>query len=212
MDRARQETSMAARDPRIDAYISKAPEFAGPILTHLREVVHAACPDVEETLKWSMPSFVYAGSILCNMAAFKQHAAFGFWKGRLIVPGDGASNESAMGQFGRITKLSDLPSKKVLAGYIKQAMKLNEDGVKDPARIKPAKPRPAPPAPDDLLAALKKNKAAKATFDAFSPSCKREYVDWVVEAKRDETRQKRIAQAVEWMAEGKQRNWKYMSC
>jgi len=211
-ERVVREKKMAARDPRIDAYIAKSAEFARPILSHLREFVHAACPDVEETLKWSMPSFLYAGGILCGMAAFKQHATFGFWKGRLIVPGDGADNESAMGQFGRITKLSDLPPKKVLAGYIKQAMKLNEEGVKDPARAKAAKPRPAPPAPDDLLAALKKNKQAKATFEAFSPSCKREYVEWITEAKREETRQRRVAQAVEWMAEGKQRNWKYMLC
>ncbi len=203
---------MPAHDPRVDAYIASSADFARPILIHLREVVHAACPDVEETLKWSMPSFMYAGGILCGMAAFKQHATFGFWKSRLIVPGDGASNESAMGQFGRITKLSDLPSKKTLAGYVRQAMKLNTIRVKDPARIRPAKPRPATPAPDDLLAALKKNKAAKSTFDAFSPSCKREYVDWITEAKRDETRQRRVVQAVEWMAEGKQRNWKYAKC
>jgi len=203
---------MAIRDPRIDAYISNAPEFARPILVHLREVVHAACPGVEETMKWSMPSFVYAGGILCGMAAFKQHATFGFWKGRLIVPGDGGSNESAMGQFGRITKVSELPSKKVLAGYVKQAMKLNEEGVKDPARTRPDKSKPAPATPNVLLAALKKNNQAKATFDAFSPSCKREYIDWINEAKREETRQRRVAQAVEWIAEGKQRNWKYQAC
>ena len=202
---------MASRDPHIDAYISKAPEFARPILAHLREVVHAACPEVEETMKWSMPSVVYAGGILCGMAAFKQHATFGFWKGRLIVPGDGASNESAMGQFGRITKVSELPSKKVLAGYVRQAMKLNEEGIRDPARAKPGKAKPAPATPDGLLAALKENGQAKATFEKFSPSCKREYVEWITEAKRDETRQRRVAQAVEWMAEGKQRNWKYQA-
>lgn len=117
-----------------------------------------------------------------------------------------------MGQFGRITKVSDLPSKKTLTGYVKQAMRLKDEGVKLPARAKPAKPRPSPTAPDDLLVALKENKQARATFDAFSPSCKREYVEWITEAKRDQTRQRRIAQAVEWMAEGKQRNWKYMDC
>jgi uncharacterized protein YdeI (YjbR/CyaY-like superfamily) len=205
--------AMKARDPRVDAYIAHAADFAQPVLRHLREVVHAACPGVEETLKWGMPSFMYAGGILCGVAAFKQHCTFGFWKGALIVPADGAgSNEQAMGQFGRITRLSDLPSKKTLTGYIKQAMKLNEDGVKVPARVRPAKPRPAPATPDDLQAALKKNKQARATFDAFSPSCKREYIEWVTEAKREETRQRRIAQAVEWMAEGKQRNWKYLNC
>jgi uncharacterized protein YdeI (YjbR/CyaY-like superfamily) len=200
------------RDPRIDTYIAQSADFARPILNHLRDLVHSACPDVEETLRWSMPSFTYAGGILCHMAAFKQHCAFGFWKGSLIVPSDGTSNEAAMGQFGRITRVSELPPKKVLTGYIKQAMKLNQEGVKVPERARPAKPRAAPATPDDLAAALKKNKAAKATFDAFSPSCRREYVDWIVEAKREETRQKRIVQAVEWMAEGKQRNWKYQNC
>jgi len=200
------------RDPRIDAYIAKAPEFARPILIHLRAVVNAACPEADETLKWSMPSWTYADGILCGMAAFKQHATFGFWKGSLIVPSDDSDNESAMGQFGKITKLADLPSKKVLTGYVKQAMKLNEDGVKVPERARPAKPRPAPETPDDLAAALKKNKAAKATWEAFSPSCKREYVEWITEAKREETRLKRLAQAVEWIGEGKQRNWKYQNC
>ncbi|MEO8741565.1 MAG: YdeI/OmpD-associated family protein [Lysobacteraceae bacterium] len=203
---------MAVRDPRVDAYIAKSAEFAQPILRHLREVVHAACPDVEETIKWSMPSFTHAGVILCNMAAFKQHCALAFWKGALIAPPDGVSNEQAMGQFGRITKLSELPSKKILVGYIKQAMKLNEEGAKLPSRSKPAKPKPTPLAPDDLLAALKKNKSAKTTFDAFPPSCKRDYVDWITEAKRAETRERRVAQAVEWMAEGKRRNWKYANC
>jgi uncharacterized protein YdeI (YjbR/CyaY-like superfamily) len=210
---------MPLRDPRVDAYIEKSADFARPILVHLRELVQVACPEAEETMKWSHPSFTYAGGILCGMAAFKQHCTFGFWKGSLIEPVEGAANledasdrESAMGQFGRLTRVSELPSKKVLTGYIKQAMKLNEEGAKVPQRIRPATPRPAPDTPDDLLAALKKNKQAKATFEAFSPSCKREYVEWIAEAKREETRQRRVAQAVEWMAEGKQRNWKYMNC
>lgn len=203
---------MATHDPRIDIYIAKSAAFAQPILTHLREVVLAACPEAEETLKWGMPSFLYAGGILCGIAAFKHHCTFGFWKGALIVPANGTTSEAAMGQFGRITRLSELPSKKILTGYIKQAMKLNEDGAKAPARIRPAKPRPAPVTPEDLVAALKKNKQAKAIFSAFSPSCQREYVEWITEAKRDETRQRRIGQAVEWIAEGKQRNWKYMNC
>jgi uncharacterized protein YdeI (YjbR/CyaY-like superfamily) len=207
-----QEAAVASVDPRIDAYIAKSPEFARPILVHLREVVRAACPDAEETLKWSMPSFSYAGAILCQMAAFKQHCSFGFWKGSLVLPPGKINAEEAAGQFGRITSLSDLPSKKELTGYIRKAMKLNEDGVKVPERIRPAKPRPAPDAPDDLLAALKMNKQAKTNFDAFSPGCKREYVDWIVEAKREATRQRRVAQAVEWICEGKQRNWKYQNC
>jgi len=199
---------MGNHDPRVDAYIAKATPFAQPILKHLREIVHGACPDVEETIKWSMPFFDYRGS-LCHFAAFKQHCAFGFWKGKLLFGGDPLS-EDAMGQFGRITSIKDLPPKKVLAEYVKAAAKLNESGVKV-AKAKTA-PRAAPKAPDDLVAALKKNKKALATYEAFSPSCKREYVDWITEAKREATRAKRLADAVAWMAEGKQRNWKYMNC
>ena len=203
---------MPKTDKRVDAYIGSAAEFAQPILRHLREVVHATCPEVEETIKWRMPTFMYAGGMLCGIAAFKQHCALGFWKSELIVPAGKLDNEQAMGQFGRITRLSELPPKKELVGYIKQAIKLNEEGVTVPSRAKRDKPRPAPSTPADLAAALNRNKKAKATFDAFSPSCKREYVEWIVEAKREETRSKRVAQAVEWMAEGKKRNWKYENC
>ncbi len=202
---------MATRDPRIDAYIAKSPEFARPILTHLREVVHAACPDVEETMKWSRPHFLYKG-MLCGMSAFKEHCAFGFWKGSLIVGKGDGEPEEAMGQFGRITKLSDLPSKKALTGYIKKAMELNEAGVKSPMRSKPKAPKPEPVAPDDLAAALDRNPMARATFDKFSPSNKREYIEWLTEAKTPATRTRRLETAIEWMAEGKTRNWKYMNC
>ena len=199
---------MAQRDPRVDAYIAKSADFAQPVMKYLRELIHEACPEVDETLKWGMPSFTYHG-ILCGFAAFKQHAAFGFWKGKLLFESEAKHNE-AMGHFGRITSLKDLPSKKVLLSYMKQAMKLNEAGTKvDKPK---AAPKPPPSAPGDLLAALKKNKKALATFEAFGPSAKREYVDWITEAKREDTRAKRLAQAVEWMAEGKQRNWKYMNC
>jgi uncharacterized protein YdeI (YjbR/CyaY-like superfamily) len=203
---------MGVRSERVDGYIARSAEFAQPILTHLREVVHAACPDVEETWKWSFPHFMYKG-ILCSMAAFKEHCAFGFWKGSLIVEQDGTSAEPAMGQFGRITKLSDLPSKKVLTGYIKQAMKLNDEGVKSPTRSKPKDPRPKEVVvPGDLAAALQASAAALATFEKFSPTNKREYVDWITEAKTEATRSRRLEQAIEWMAEGKPRNWKYMNC
>ena len=197
---------MGTRDPRIDAYIARSADFAQPILTHLREVVHAACPEVEETLKWSAPTFMYHG-ILCGMAAFKQHCTFAFWKGTLIVDGDGRRADEAMGQFGRITSLADLPSDRVLAGYIKKAMRLNEDGVKRA----PKRPRPKKPlrVPAYLIAALKKNKKAHAAFESFPPSHKREYVEWITEAKREETRAKRLEQAIAWIAEGKSRNWKY---
>ena len=208
-----------SRDPRIDAYIEGAAPFAQPILSHVRDLVHEACPQVEETVKWGMPTFVHAGGILCGMAAFKQHASFGFWKHALVV-GEGGQADAApgddrprdgMGSYGKLASLKDLPPKKTLLAHIRKAMKLNEDGVKAPARRKSA-PKPPPEAPADLVTALKKNKAAQAAYDAFPPGCKREYVEWIVEAKREETRAKRLAQAVEWMAEGKRRNWKYENC
>jgi len=198
-----------SRDPRFDTYIARQADFARPILEHLRAAVHAACPDCEETLKWSMPTFMYKGQILASMAAFKAHATFGFWKGSLIV-GDGEEQKSAMGQFGRLTSIDDLPGAEVLGLLIKKAMALTDAGAKTPRPIKHAKPPVEAPA--DLAAALDGNPAARATFDSFPISCKRDYVDWIVEAKRDETRAKRLAQAVEWMAEGKKRHWKYENC
>ena len=199
---------MGKKDERIDAYIAKQAPFARPILEHLRAVVHAACPDVEETLKWGMPSFEYHG-ILCGMAAFKQHATFMFWKGKLIVVSAGKDLESAMGQFGRITSVKDLPAKRVLMGYVKQAMALNEAGTTVKRAVKP---KPALRMPADLKAALAKNRRALATFEGFSPSAKRDYLEWVLEAKQPATRAKRIATAVGWIAEGKRRNWKYEKC
>jgi uncharacterized protein YdeI (YjbR/CyaY-like superfamily) len=201
---------MGKKDPRVDAYIAKSADFAKPILNHLRSLVHEACPEVEEEWKWSFPNFMYKG-MFCSMASFKEHCAFGFWKSSLIVDKNGQSAEQAMGQFGRLTKLSDLPSKKVMIEYIKLAKKLNDDGVKAPTRAKPKVPRELV-VPDDLAQALKRNKAAQATFDKFSPSNKREYVDWITEAKTEATRSRRLETAIEWMAEGKTRNWKYMNC
>jgi hypothetical protein len=198
-----------ARDPRVDAYIERAAPFAQPILTRVRDLVHTACPQVEESIKWGMPGFSYAGGILCGMAAFKQHASFGFWKHALVV-GEGGSG-SGMGSYGKMTSLRDLPSKKTLLVHIRKAMQLNEDGVKAPASRKSA-PIPPPRAPDDLVAALKMDQAAQATFDGFPPGCKREYIQWIVEAKREDTRAKRLAQTIEWLAEGKRRNWKYEAC
>ena len=200
---------MPAKNLRIDAYIAKSAEFAQPVLKHLRQVIHAACPGVEETIKWGMPSFTYHG-ILCGMAAFKQHCTFGFWKGELVVGRASAADERAMGQFGRITSVAGLPSRKALTAYIRKAAKLNEEGIK-PLRAKP-KPRPEVAMPDDLGSALKRNRKAATAFAAFSPSQRREYIDWIVEAKREETRVKRLVQAIEWIAEGKARNWKYEKC
>ena len=194
-------------DPRVDAYIERQADFARPILTHLRETVHAACPDCEETLKWSMPSFMYRGEILAGMAAFKAHATFGFWKSSLVV-GE-REKDSGMGQFGRIQSLADLPPRAELEKMVKKAMALTDQGVKAPRTQQKKGPFEVP---DDLNAGLAGNAAAQRTFEAFPPSCQREYVQWIVEAKRPETRARRLAQAVEWMAEGKRRNWKYENC
>jgi uncharacterized protein YdeI (YjbR/CyaY-like superfamily) len=197
---------MGTRDPRIDAYIARSADFAQPILTHLREVVHDVCPEVEETLKWGAPHFMYKG-MLCGMASFKHHCAFGFWKGALVLERGGDRAEEAMGQFGRITAISDLPPRSVLARYIKVAMRLNEEGVKSPTRTKRTKKPLAVPA--DLSAALRRNAKARTTFEEFSPSHRREYIEWITEAKREETRKKRLATTLEWLAEGKPHNWKY---
>lgn len=202
---------MGQRDARIDAYIAKSAEFARPILNHLREVVHSACPECEETLKWSAPSFTYRGKILCSMAAFKQHATFGLRQGAMVVGSGGSNLDDAMGQFGRLTRIGDLPGKRQLGGYIRQAMKLIDDGVKRPS-TKDSKPKPPLSVPDDLASALRKNAKARATFDAFPPSSRREYVEWITEAKREQTRQKRLEQTIEWLAAGKRRNWKYENC
>jgi hypothetical protein len=200
---------MAKKDPRVDAYIAKSADFAKPILTHLRNLIHRAHPGVEETLKWGAPHFEHKG-ILCSMAAFKSHCAFGFWKGALIIAQRhaGAQNEAA-GQFGRITALSDLPKDSVLMDYVKQAVKLNEDGVKSPPRRKSGEKKRLK-VPSDFIAALRKNKKALSVFENFSPSHREEYVEWITEAKTEETRERRLKTAVEWMAEGKSRNWKYV--
>jgi hypothetical protein len=200
---------MVKRDPRIDAYIKKSPEFARPILAHIRTVVHAACPDAVETLKWGMPSFEYKG-LLCGMAAFKAHATFGFWKHALVVEDASGRELEAMGSFGKLTSVGDLPSKAALARYVKKAMKLNDDSVK----VVRAKTRPKPPVPvhPDFKSALSRNAKARKHLESFSPSAQREYIEWIADAKAEATRERRIAQAIEWLSEGKKRNWKYMNC
>lgn len=195
------------RDSRHDAYIAKAAPFARPILRHLRDLVHAACPDVTETVKWGMPHFEHHG-ILCMMAAFKAHCVFGFWQSKRIVdPGD-AKALAAMGQFGRIRSLDDLPSDRAIKAWVRKAVAVNESGRIAAAPRKHPR-RPAPRTPADLSAALKANAKAKAHWEAFAPSHRREYVEWIVDAKRPETRAKRLATTVEWVAKGKGRNWKY---
>jgi uncharacterized protein YdeI (YjbR/CyaY-like superfamily) len=200
---------MANHDPRIDAYIAKSAEFARPILEHLRALVHEACPEVEENLKWSMPFFSYKAAPMCMMAAFKQHCSFGFWLSKEVT---GGSDEDGMGQFGKLATLKDLPSDRQLAAHLKKAMALNEAGVKK-ARPKAAA-KPAPTLPDDLSALLaqKKHAAARKAWESFPPGAQREYVDWIAEAKTGATRQKRLATTLEWLAEGKRRHWKYEKC
>lgn len=202
---------MPTIDPRVDAYIAKSAEFARPILTHIRELVHKACPEVTENIKWSMPFFEYGGGIICNMAGFKQHCALGFWNAPILKDPTGVlkvKDKNAMGHLDRIGSLKDLPADKVLIALIKEGAKLNEQGVKKPAPAAKA-PKAALPEPPGLTSALKKNKKAKANFDAFPPSHRREYIQWIMEAKTDETQEKRIATTIEWVTEGKDRNWKY---
>jgi uncharacterized protein YdeI (YjbR/CyaY-like superfamily) len=200
---------MPTVDPRVDAYIEKSAEFAKPILNHIRELVHKACPEIQETMKWSMPHFDHKGPV-CHMAAFKQHCALGFWKQSLLEQSAFPAEKTAMGSFGRIASIKDLPSNKVMIGLIHQAVELNEKGV----RVEKKKPveKKDIVVPADLSKALSKNKTAKATFDKFSPSHKREYVMWIEEAKTEPTRNKRLATTVEWLSEGKSKNWKYEKC
>jgi hypothetical protein len=197
---------MPSLDPRVDAYISKAAPFAQPILKHVRAAVHAGCPDVVETIKWSVPSFEYKGPF-CGMAAFKKHVMFGFWKHQLMAGLIPKGEHRAFGQYGRIESMDAAPSRAQMIKLVKFAKKLNDDEVKV-VRTKSA-PKPPPKTPPYLMAALKKNPKALATFKAFSPSHKREYIEWVTEAKAEDTRARRVAQAIEWMAAGKSRNWKY---
>ena len=196
---------MPTTDKRVDAYIGKANEFARPILSSIRKAVHDNCPECEETLKWGHPAFMHNGLMLI-MASFKEHVAVNFWKAKLILDKDARPDE-AFGNLGRIETVSDLPPKKVFAGYVKKAVELNDAGTQAPKRK--SKPKPKVAMPHDLAAALEKNKKALATFEKLSPSHKREYLEWIVEAKRDETRARRVAQAVDMMSEGKSRNWKY---
>ncbi len=199
---------MAKKDPRVDAYIANAAPFAVPILKKIRKAVHAGCPEVEETIKWSFPHFDYHG-LMCGMAAFKQHCALGFWKAKLIFPGYDPADREEMGSFGKIRTIADLPDEATLIAHARKAAELNARGVKLPA--KPREKRAPIDVPDYFLAALKTNAKARKTFEAFSPSHQREYIEWLTEAKREKTRQQRLATALDLMAQGKSRNWKYAS-
>jgi len=201
---------MPNKDPRVDAYIEKSADFAKPVLTHLRKLVHKASPNISETVKWGMPAFDYKG-IVCGIAAFKEHCTFGFWKQSLLDYDGFSTEKTAMGSFGRITSKKDLPPDDVLIKLVQQAVELNEKGVKV-QKAKPAASKKELVIPDYLTAALKKNKAAKTTFENFPYSCKKEYVQWITEAKTEPTREKRLATTIEWLSEGKRRNWKYENC
>lgn len=193
-----------------DTYIAGSAEFARPILKKIRSLFHKACPQIEETIKWGFPHFEYKG-VVGSMAAFKQHASFGFWKGKLLS--DPHKLFAVMGNttmsMAKLTDVSELPSDKILLAYIREAVALNEEGVKAPPRKKPVRKK-ALVIPDEFARALKQNKKALATFEGFSPSNQRDYVEWFTEARQPETRAKRLATAIEWMSEGKPRNWKYM--
>ena len=199
---------MEKKDPRVNTYIGQAGDFAKPILTHLRAIVHRSCPEVEETMKWSMPFFVYKG-MLCHMAAFKEHCSFGFWKGRLVL-GEAAAQEGkdGMGHFGKIGSLKDLPSDRLIARYVKKAMTLNDAGVKKERPTRSAAKKP-PTVPDYFRAALAAQPDAAKAFAAFSATHQREYVEWLTEAKQDSTRARRLQAAVEMITAGKSRHWKY---
>ncbi len=195
---------------KIDDYIQKSAEFAKPILKHFRSLVHKSDTEIEETIKWGMPFFDHKGTV-CHMAAFKNHCAIGFWKGSLMKDPHKVfirNEEAAMGHLGKVASIKELPSDKILIEYIKEAVKLNEDGVKLPTK-KP-KEKKELKIPDYLASSLKKNKKAQKTFEDFSYTNKKEYVDWLTEAKTESTRNKRLETAIEWMSEGKIRNWKYV--
>lgn len=204
-----------ATDPRVDAYIEKAAPFAQPILRHLRKLMHEACPHATESVKWGMPFFVQRGVILANMAAFKQHCAFGFWgieMKKVLAKDRLHKSDAAMGWMGRITELKDLPAEKDLLSYMRHAGELVETGQREQSidsRMRSKRSRAEASVPAELSASLKKNKLAAKAFAAFPPGRRREYAEWISEAKRPETKQKRVAQAVKWIAEGKSRNWQY---
>lgn len=196
---------MPAKDKRVDDYLRASPPFALPILEHLRAVIHKACPDVAENIKWGMPSFEYKG-LLCGFAAFKRHCTFGFWKQELLDHPALSADSNTLSSFGRLASIDDLPSEDDLIAIIRQAMELNEKGIK---AGKKASPKPEIAVPEILADALKRNKKAAETFAKFPPSCKREYIDWINDAKTEPTRNKRLATTIEWLSEGKRKNWKY---
>ena len=205
----------AHTDPRVDAYIARAPDFARPILSHVRAAMHAALPDVQEDMKWSRPHFLLDGRIFAGMSAFRAHCALGFWYGgKPVAEAAATPAEQAMGQFGRIASLADLPKATALRKLIKEAAQATRDQRKTPAAEPPA-PRPKRETlatPDDLAAALRGRPEAQSAWDGFAPGHRRDYIEWITEAKRAETRARRLEEAVGWIAEGRHRHWKYERC
>ena len=213
------ETMKHHKDPRVDAYISEAEAFAQPFLKTIRKWVHTACPEVEETLKWGFPHFLFHG-ILCSMAGFKEHCRFLFWKGSILSDPEGIldpDRNEGVGHLGRLTEISQLPAEEIFLQYIHEAMRLNQAGVKvttveaeSEANVRKIKPKAALIVPDDFSEALKKNKKAWTVFAGFSPTNKKDYVEWIEEAKTEKTRTSRLETSLIWISEGKPRNWKYM--
>lgn len=206
---------MSRTDPRIDDYIAGKAAFAQPILRHLRARLHAVCPDVEETIRWSMPSFTYRGRPLASMAAFKAHASFGFWDreallGNTAFEDVAAADREGMGLYGKLTSLADLPDDDTLDAQIRAAAARAESA--DRPKRPPRAPRPEAEVPPALAAALAEDAQANATWTAFPPGCRREYCEWIGEARRDETRARRVAEAIGWLRDGRRRNWKYENC
>jgi uncharacterized protein YdeI (YjbR/CyaY-like superfamily) len=199
----------------VDSYIGRAAPFAQPILQYLREVVHEGAPGATEAIKWSRPFFMYQGAggevILGNISAFKAHCSFGLWGTEIAeqLKADGAASSDGMGTFGKITSLEDLPPRKKLVSYVREAAKKIAVGERTKAYTRPRVAKAEPEVPVELARALKANKAAAKTFVEKGPGCRREYCSWISEAKQEATREKRVSQAIGWLAEGKNRNWKY---
>lgn len=204
------------KDPRVDEYISKSADFAKPVLQHIRQLMHIGCPELEECIKWSQPFFEYKGSILGNMAAFTHHCSLGLWNASLLKDPHHIlhlESKESSGSFGRITSLKDFPADKLIIELIREAVGYIDKGILKPLPTKKPKDSKLKPSatdvPQELLDAFKTNKKAGATFEAFSPSHKKEYLEWILEAKTEETRHKRIATTIEWLTDGKTRHWKY---
>jgi uncharacterized protein YdeI (YjbR/CyaY-like superfamily) len=197
---------MSKKDKRVDAYIAKQKPHAQPVLKKIREMVHEAAPDCEEDIKWGAPAFMQGG-ILLIMAGFKEYSAVNFWNGGHFIPEDRREGAGA-GNLGKIYSVKDLPSKKEFGGWVKKAVELAGSGVNPVKRA--TKPKKELAMPDYFMSAIRKNKKALATYEQFSPSAQRDYIEWITDAKGEDTRDRRVTQAVEWMAEGKPRNWKYM--